>query len=160
MTTKSLDRSGRWRSKTVAFRMSEEENDELNRLVAMSGLTKQDYITSRLLEKDVVVVPSSRVLRSLQEEIGSLRRELQRAEEAGILPLETAELAQVLIEILDGLDGEEATPEISVANHAMATMNREGIEGGRGPAAPWKVQPTPLPKSNSSSHETGDCDAE
>ena len=40
---------------TVAFRVSDEEAKLINDLVALSGLTKQDYITRRLLCRDVVV---------------------------------------------------------------------------------------------------------
>ena len=59
MSDKNLGDAGRWRSKTVAFRVSPEEADLIDAQVAMSGLTKQDYITKRLLARDVVVVPSS-----------------------------------------------------------------------------------------------------
>jgi hypothetical protein len=40
---KNLDKQGRWRNKTVSFRMSKEEVILLNNLVDLSGLTKQDY---------------------------------------------------------------------------------------------------------------------
>lgn len=52
---RTLDYKGRWRNHTVAFRVSDEESKLLNDLVALSGLTKQDYITRRLLCRDVVV---------------------------------------------------------------------------------------------------------
>lgn len=52
---KILDYKGRWRNHTVAFRVSDEESKLLNDLVALSGLTKQDYIIRRLLCRDVVV---------------------------------------------------------------------------------------------------------
>ena len=52
---RTLDYKGRWRNHTVAFRVSDEEAKLLNDLVALSGLTKQDYITRRLLCRDVVV---------------------------------------------------------------------------------------------------------
>ena len=55
MSLKSLDAHGRWRSVTVAFRVSPEEDQQLERLVQLTGLTKQDYIISRLFERDVVV---------------------------------------------------------------------------------------------------------
>ena len=48
MSAKNLDGKGRFRSKTIAFRVSPEENEQLNIAVALSGLTKQDYITNRL----------------------------------------------------------------------------------------------------------------
>ena len=43
---RTLDYKGRWRNHTVAFRVSDEEVKLLNDLVALSGLTKQDYITT------------------------------------------------------------------------------------------------------------------
>lgn len=55
MSDKNLDDAGRWRSKTVAFRVSPEEAGLIDAQVAMSGLTKQDYITARLLEESVAV---------------------------------------------------------------------------------------------------------
>ena len=51
MSAKNYDRHNRWRSKTIAFRMSPEEDQQLEAFVKISGLTKQDYITTRLLEE-------------------------------------------------------------------------------------------------------------
>ena len=52
MSAKNLDNHNRWRSKTIAFRVSPEENEQIEIAVRLSGLTKQDYITRRLLEKE------------------------------------------------------------------------------------------------------------
>ena len=41
MSEKNLDKHGRLRSKTVAFRMSPKEANLLDRLVAISGVTKR-----------------------------------------------------------------------------------------------------------------------
>ena len=46
MTAKTMDNHNRWRSKTVAFRMSPEETNQLDAFVQMSGLPKQDYLKS------------------------------------------------------------------------------------------------------------------
>ena len=61
MSAKNLDKHNRWRNKTVAFRVSPQEDEQLEIFVKLSGLTKQDYITRRLLEKEVVVraIPGS-----------------------------------------------------------------------------------------------------
>ena len=53
MSAKCLDSQGRWRNKTVAFRVSPEEDELLETAVRLSGLTKQDYIIRRLQEKEV-----------------------------------------------------------------------------------------------------------
>jgi len=44
VSQKAYDNQGRWRNKTVAFRVSPEEDALLEKAVALSGLTKQDYI--------------------------------------------------------------------------------------------------------------------
>lgn len=45
MSEKNRDDKNRWRNVTIAFRMSPEENEELNNRVKLSGFrTKQDYI--------------------------------------------------------------------------------------------------------------------
>ena len=41
--------------------MSPEENEHLNHLVQLSGMTKQDYIITRLLQKEIVVHGNPRV---------------------------------------------------------------------------------------------------
>ena len=42
MSAKNVDRHNRFRNITVGFRVSPEENEEINRAVALSGLSKQD----------------------------------------------------------------------------------------------------------------------
>ena len=42
MSAKNLDNHNRWRSKTIAFRVSPEENEQIEIAVRLSGLTKQD----------------------------------------------------------------------------------------------------------------------
>ncbi len=74
---RNLDKQGRWRNKTVSFRMSKEEVTLLNNLVDLSGLTKQDYIIKRLLCKDVVVVGNTRVYKALKNNIEQLCIELK-----------------------------------------------------------------------------------
>ena len=39
---RTLDAKGRWRNRTVGFRVSEEEAKMIDRMVALSGLTKQE----------------------------------------------------------------------------------------------------------------------
>ncbi len=41
---RTLDAKERWRNRTVGFRVSEEEAKMIDRMVALSGLTKQEYI--------------------------------------------------------------------------------------------------------------------
>ena len=49
MSAKALDAHGRWRNITVAFRVSPEEDSQIETLVGLSGLTKQDYIIAAVI---------------------------------------------------------------------------------------------------------------
>ena len=65
MSLKNKDDHNRWRNKTVAFRVSPEEWEQIERYVQLSGLTKQDHITRRLTNKEVVVQGNTRVYKAL-----------------------------------------------------------------------------------------------
>ena len=78
MTAKARDQYNRWRSVTVAFRMLPEENEHLNHLVQLSGMTKQDCIIARLLQKEIVVHGNPRVYKALKDRMNSVLNELQR----------------------------------------------------------------------------------
>ena len=78
MSVKVLDRQGRWRNKIVAFRVSPEEDEQLEIAVRLSGLTKQDYIVRRLQEKEIVVVGNPRVYKALKNELEKVLEQLER----------------------------------------------------------------------------------
>ena len=78
MSAKNLDRHNRWRSKTVAFRVTPEENALIDIFARLSGRTKQDYITDRLLCREVVVQGNPRVYKALKEQLTAVHEELQR----------------------------------------------------------------------------------
>ena len=44
MSAKNLDKHNRWRNKAVSFRVSPEEDAQIETAVKLTGLTKQDYI--------------------------------------------------------------------------------------------------------------------
>ena len=78
MTAKTMDNHNRWRSKTVAFRMSPEEADQLDAFVQMSGLPKQNYLIQRALQREVVVIGNPRVYKGLRIQMEAIYKELQR----------------------------------------------------------------------------------
>ena len=82
---KNVDKKGRWCNVIVSFRMSPEERDDLNVRVKLSGLTKQDYIIKRLLEREVIVIPSSRLYKAMREQMTEILSELKRIENGKML---------------------------------------------------------------------------
>lgn len=94
MSHKSRDMHGRWRNITIAFRASEEENRLINEAVALSGLTKQEYIITKLQNRDVVVVGNPRVFKALKTKMNAIYEELNRIKEA-------SEISDQLIETIN-----------------------------------------------------------
>ena len=103
MSAKNCDRHNRWRSKTIAFRMSPEEDLQLEAFVKISGLTKQDYITTRLLQRDVVVDGNPRVYKALKEQFAAVLDELRRIEVGSCVDADLLEIIRMMAAIMDGM---------------------------------------------------------
>lgn len=103
---KNLDCKGRWRNKTVAFRVSEEEAKLIDNQVALSGLTKQDYIIRRLQCRDVVVQGNPRVYKALRNQMADIYEELKRLERCSEANDELLYTIQLIAETMNGLKGE------------------------------------------------------
>ena len=106
MSLKNRDEHNRWRNRTVAFRVSPEEDAQIERYVRLSGLTKQDYITRRLTHKDVVVQGNPRVFKALRSQLDEVLMELQRIESGSAVNDELLDLVEMIADILGGLKEE------------------------------------------------------
>ncbi len=100
MSRKQLDAKNRWRNKTVAFRVSPEEAQVIDRLVSLSGLNKQDYLIARCLQQEVTVVPNIRVQRNLHQILSDIRTCLDTSQN---LPADLAESLSMLTNIVTQL---------------------------------------------------------
>ena len=105
MSAKNLDSKGRFRSRTIGFRVSPEEEKLINSAVALSGLTKQDYIVKRLLCRDVVVQGNPRVYKALKNQLAEVLSELQRIENSSVSD-ELLETIRLINTTLNGMEGE------------------------------------------------------
>ena len=101
---KKLDSKGRWRNKTTSFMMSPEEREDLDTRVRLSGLTKQEYMVRRLLERDVVVQPSSRIFKALRDQMTEILEELKRIESGASVDDELLATIKTVAETYNGLE--------------------------------------------------------
>ena len=111
MSLKNRDEHNRWRNKTVAFRVSTEEDREIETYVRLSGLTKQDYITRRLTHKDIVVQGNPRVFKAFRNQLAAVLQELQRIESGSDVNDELLNIIKLIADILGGLKGEDNNGE-------------------------------------------------
>ena len=102
MSEKNRDDKNRWRNVTIAFRMSPEENEELNNRVKLSGFrTKQDYIIQSVLHQKVVAIGNPLMLVQFRQNLQRIERELERIEKASDMDGELLTPIRSMLEILE-----------------------------------------------------------
>ena len=106
MSAKNMDKHNRWRNKTVAFRVSPEEDEQIEIAVGLSGLTKQEYITRRLLNRDVVVQGNPRVYKALRDQLAAVLKELRRINTGNNVNGELLDTINMITAIMSGMKEE------------------------------------------------------
>ena len=107
MSAKNRDEYKRWRNITVGFRVSPEENEQLNVAVALSGLPKQEYCYRRCLNRDIVVQGNPRVYKALRTQLAAVLEELKRIERAGEITAELSDNIRLITTTLNGMKEEK-----------------------------------------------------
>ncbi len=106
MSAKNRDEHNRWRNITVGFRVSPEENELLNKAVALSGLPKQEYCYRRCMNRNVIVQGNPRVFKALRNQLAEVLAELQRIEAGGEVDEDLLDVIEMIADILGGLKEE------------------------------------------------------
>lgn len=108
MSAKNVDNHNRFRNITVGFRVSPEENEELNRAVALSGLPKQEYCYRKCMGREIVVQPNPRVHKALKTQMVSILNELQRIAVGENIQTELLDTIDLITITMHGLKGDDA----------------------------------------------------
>ena len=103
MSQKRMDAQGRWRNKSVTFRVSPEEDKKIEEYVRLSGLSKQDYIIRRLSQQDVVVQGNPRVYKALRDKLADVLEELRRIEAGSEPSPDLLDVIKTIAVIMDGM---------------------------------------------------------
>lgn len=103
MSEKNLDNYQRFRSQTIAFRVSPEENEQINTVVSLTGLTKQEYITNKLLDRTINVQASCKVHRAVYDRLTDVLMELRRLDTGSKIDPELQDNIALIGKLVDGL---------------------------------------------------------
>ena len=87
--------------------MSQQERDDLNVRVKLSGLTKQDYIIKRLSERDVIVQQNTRVYKALRNQMADILTELKRINNGADIDSDLLDIIQITTQTYNGLEEKE-----------------------------------------------------
>lgn len=101
MSKKNCDKYGRFRSKTIAFRVTPEENELINSNAAISGLSKQEFLTSNMLKHTIVVKGTPKVYLGLKTQLEKLESTFRENVKMESLDKEKLELIKAICDICD-----------------------------------------------------------
>lgn len=104
MSARNLDKHNRFRSVTVGFRVSPEEKIQINKAVAMSGLTKQEYCYRRCIGRDIIVQGNPKVYKALKDNLAEVLDELKRIDAGQSVNDELLENINLITKTLQGLN--------------------------------------------------------
>lgn len=107
MSEKNRDSKNRWRNVTVAFRMSPEEDKELDHRVKLCGYrTRQDYIIDSVLHQNVTAVGNPLMLVQFRRQLKNIETELKRINSSEEMDEELLISIRTMMEILQSFEKE------------------------------------------------------
>jgi K+-sensing histidine kinase KdpD len=104
MSKKVKDDKNRWRNKIVAFRMSPEENEELDRRYRLLGYrTKQDYIIEAVLKGKVTAMGNMQMIYQFRRSLEEILSELQRLKTCEEMSEDLMTPIRTMLEIMEAI---------------------------------------------------------
>ena len=103
MSAKNMDKHNRFRSVTVGFRVSPEESIALNKMVTLSGLSKQEYCYRKCMDREIVVQGNPKVYQAVCIELENIFIELQRIQSGGNIDPDLLEVIDQINKTLRGM---------------------------------------------------------
>ena len=97
------DKRGRKRNQNVTVRLSPEENEQLIREAGLAGMTRQEYIIQRVMDKKVVVLGNPRVYKALREQFAAVLGELRRVDAGAGVDPDLMDTIRMMTAIMGGM---------------------------------------------------------
>lgn len=104
MSEKVKDDQNRWRNKIVAFRMSPEESEELDKRYRLLGYrTKQNYLIDAVLHNQVTAMGNMQMILEFRKSLEEIMHELQRLQTADDMDEELMTPIRTMLEIMEAV---------------------------------------------------------
>lgn len=108
MSAKKKDEKNRWRNKTIGFRGSPEEAEELDKRWRLCGYpTKQDYIIDAVIHQRIVAKGNPQMLFQFRSELRGILTELERIQDASEMDEELLTPIRTMLEIMEAFKENE-----------------------------------------------------
>lgn len=103
MSAKNMDNHNRFRSETIGFRVSPEENAQINVAVSLSGMTKQDYIIHKLLDRQILVKGNCKIHKAVYDQLTAVLEELRRIKNGECVNDELLDNIKLVASVIENL---------------------------------------------------------
>ena len=156
MSEKSLDRKNRWRSRTIAFRMSPEEEAELNERVKLMGYRlKQDYLIDAVLYNEVRAIGNPLMLIQFRQALSRIENELVRLTCISEMSEELLTPIRTMLEILTAFENGKAADQSNIVIKKQE-LDRLLHTNGNGISVPGHAQEFDIDNKNKSQEDDED----
>lgn len=102
MSSKNVDGKNRWRNETIAFRVTHQEKEKVDRIAKLCGYqTKQEFILDAILSQQIKAVGNPLMLVSFRRELRHIIGYLERSEKDDETEEEMLMTAKAMLDILE-----------------------------------------------------------
>ncbi len=115
----------RKRTISKAFRVSPEENERIELLSKAAGVTQQEYIMTKLENKEFTIVPDIRTYKMLRDEMRAVYQELSRIRDYSEMDEQLAAKVDLLAESFVGIASESIGSPLEQEDDLISTMERK-----------------------------------
>lgn len=114
----------RKRTISKAFRVSPEENERIGLLSKAAGVTQQEYIMTKLENKEFTIAPDIRTYKMLRDEMRAVYQELCRIRNGSDVDECLEAKIELLTELFAGLNDTKTDSPLQQADDLISGMER------------------------------------
>lgn len=112
MAERVLDKKNRWRNVVVAFRVSPEESEEIDKRVKLLGYrTKQEYLIQSVLNQEVVATGNPLMMVQFRKQLRNIEEQLIGIYNASEIDEELFTPIRTMLEILEAFQRDKSDSE-------------------------------------------------
>lgn len=114
----------RKRTISKAFRVSREENERIELLAKAAGVTQQEYIMTKLEDREFTVVPDLRTYKMLRDSMCQVYQELCRLRDCSAMDERLIAKIELLADLFVGIAGDGPRSQLEAEDALIADMER------------------------------------
>lgn len=114
----------RKRTISKAFRVSREENERIELLAKAAGVTQQEYIMTKIEDREFTVVPDLRTYKMLRDSMHQVYQELCRLRDCSVMDERLIAKIELLSDFFVDIAGDAPHSQLEAEDLLIADMKR------------------------------------